>query len=110
MHPAGRHAAAACEIYRTITGRSTAASEADTYLASIYKSPVGNSGNTENIRRVTCIWGTTGLFVAYEREEKIFLVIGIHLDLDLAFACEPSDSGKYFLVFEFADFLKLFET
>lgn len=102
MHPAGRHAAAACEIYRAVKPVPLKAVK--------HKSPVGNSGNTETIRRVICIWDTTGLFVAYEREEKIFLVIGIHLDPDLAFACEPADSGKYFLVFEFADFLKLLET
>ena len=44
-----------------------------------------------------------------EGEEELFLVVGVGLDGDFAFACEPADSGEHFLVFELCFFFELFE-
>lgn len=53
--------------------------------------------------------GRSGLFVANEGEEEVFFVVGVNLDSNFAFACEPADSCIHFFVFQFCDLFQLFE-
>lgn len=67
-----------------------------------------NNDGTAESRPRRCFVGRVSAALD-EGEEEVFLVVGVGLDVDLAFAGEPADCGEHFLVFEFGFLFELFE-
>ena len=51
-----------------------------------------------------------GLFILSERDNKLFFILGIDVDVDFVFAGEPAESSVKLFIFELGYFFKLFYT